>query len=279
MIGLEAHPSSTLLDRALSALASAPRAAQDLAREVMGLPNAPPAVASRLASALLGADPRVSQLADGRWALVPAAQGSPLLEECAFAVVDVETTGMRASGDRVIEVGVVVVQGARRERVVDRLINPGRHVSSVITRITRITNADLTAAPEFTAVADEVLDALAGRVFVAHNVRFDWGFLAAELRRARGIGLTGPRLCTARLARRLVPEAESCGLDWLSGYFGLENPARHRALGDAWATADLLVRLLDRARRDGARTLQDLDALQRLGRRKRGRGRGSKGDA
>jgi DNA polymerase-3 subunit epsilon len=279
MIGLEAHPSSTLLDRALSALASAPRAAQDLAREVMGLPNAPPAVASRLASALLGADPRVSQLADGRWALVPAAQGSPLLEECAFAVVDVETTGMRASGDRVIEVGVVVVQGARRERVVDRLINPGRHVSSVITRITRITNADLTAAPEFTAVADEVLDALAGRVFVAHNARFDWGFLAAELRRARGISLTGPRLCTARLARRLVPEAESCGLDWLSGYFGLENPARHRALGDAWATADLLVRLLDRARRDGARTLQDLDALQRLGRRKRGRGRGSKGDA
>ena len=279
MIGLEAHPSSTLLDRALAALASAPRGAEELAREVMALPNAPPAVASRLASALLGADPRVSQLADGRWALVPAAQGSPLLEECAFAVVDVETTGMRASGDRVIEVGVVVVQGARREPVVDRLINPGRHVSSVITRITRITNADLTAAPDFTAVADEVLDALAGRVFVAHNVRFDWGFLAAELRRARGISLTGPRLCTARLARRLVPEAESCGLDWLSGYFGLENPARHRALGDAWATADLLVRLLDRARRDGARTLQDLDALQRLGRRKRGRGRVSKGDA
>jgi DNA polymerase-3 subunit epsilon len=279
MIGLEAHPSSTLLDRALSALASAPRAAEDLAREVMGLPNAPPAVASRLASALLGADPRVSQLADGRWALVPAAQGSPLLEECAFAVVDVETTGMRASGDRVIEVGVVVVQGARRERVVDRLINPGRHVSSVITRITRITNADLTAAPEFTAVADEVLDALAGRVFVAHNVRFDWGFLAAELRRARGIGLTGPRLCTARLARRLVPEAESCGLDWLSGYFGLENPARHRALGDAWATADLLVRLLDRARRDGARTLLFFEAVPGGGRGTRGRGRGSKGDA
>lgn len=279
MIGLEVHPSSTLLDRALSALATAPRGAEELARQVMGLPNAPPAVASRLASALLGADPRVSQLADGRWALVPASQGSPLLEECAFAVVDVETTGMRASGDRVIEVGVVVVQGARRERVVDRLINPGRHVSSVITRITRITNADLTDAPDFTAVADEVLDALAGRVFVAHNVRFDWGFLAAELRRARGISLTGPRLCTARLARRLVPEAESCGLDWLSDYFGLENPARHRALGDAWATADLLVRLLDRARRDGARTLQDLDALQRLGRRKRGRGRVSKGDA
>jgi DNA polymerase-3 subunit epsilon len=278
MIGLEAHPSSTLLDRALLVLAAAPRKAEEIASEVMGLPNAPPAVASRLAAALLGADPRVSQLADGRWAMVPAAQGSPLLEECAFAVVDVETTGMRASGDRVIEVGVVVVQGARRERIVDRLVNPGRHVSSVITRITRITNDDLRDAPEFPAVADEVVDALAGRVFVAHNVRFDWGFLAAELRRARGLTLTGPRLCTARLARRLVPEAESCGLDWLSGYFGLENPARHRAAGDAWATADLLVRLLDRARRDGARTLQDLDALQRLGRRKRGRNRAAKGE-
>jgi DNA polymerase III epsilon subunit-like protein len=71
------------------------------------------------------------------------------------------------------------------------------------------------------------------------------------------------------LARRLVPQAESCGLDWLSNYFGLENPARHRAGGDAWATADLLLRLLDLARQQGARTLQDLEAMQLRRRRKR----------
>jgi DNA polymerase III epsilon subunit family exonuclease len=258
-----------LLDRALTAMAVTPRHADELVREVMGLPNAPSAVAARLAAALLGSDPRVSQLADGRWALVPAAQGSPMLDECAFAVVDTETTGMNAGGHRVIEVGVVVVQGQRREQVLDMLVNPGRMLPPIITQVTRITDADVRHAPPFEAIADEVVRVLSGRVFVAHNVRFDWAFLAAELQRARGLVLGGPRLCTARLARRLVPQAESCGLDWLSNYFGLANPARHRAAGDAWATAELLVRLLDLARERGARTLQDLEAMQRKARRKR----------
>jgi DNA polymerase III epsilon subunit-like protein len=182
---------------------------------------------------------------------------------------------MNAAGHRVIEVGVVVVQGQRRERILDVLVNPGHPLPSIITQVTRITDADVRTAPPFDAVADDLLSALSGRVFVAHNVRFDWAFLAAELRRARGLVLNGPRLCTARLARRLVPQAESCGLDWLSSYFGLENPARHRAGGDAWATADLLLRLLDLARQQGARTLQDLEALQ-LRRRPRRKGRTSK---
>ena len=268
---LDAHPASTLLERALATLASGPRDAGELAVDVMGLPNAPPAVAARLAAALLGADPRASQLADGRWALVAAAQGSPLLEECAFAVVDVETTGMSAAGHRVIEIGVVVVQGNRREKLLDVLVNPGRPVPAIISQVTRITDADLRDAPPFDAVADDLLAVLAGRVFVAHNVRFDWAFLAAELRRTRGLLLDGPRLCTARLARRLVPQAESCGLDWLSSYFALENPARHRAFGDAWATAQLLERLVASARESGARTLQDLEALQRRARRHRRR--------
>jgi DNA polymerase III subunit epsilon len=260
---------TTLLDRALGLLAGGPAHVEAIARDVLGLPMAPPAVAARLATALLGADPRVSQLADGRWALVPAAHGSPMLDECAFAVVDVETTGMQAVGDRIIEVGIVVVQGTRRERVLDRLVNPGRPVPGPIQQVTRIRDADVRDAPRFEAMADEVLTALSGRVFVAHNVRFDWSFLSAELRRTRGLSLTGPRLCTARLARRLVPEAESCGLDWLSTWFGLDNPARHRAGGDAWATAELLARLLVLARRDGARTLQDLEGLQAKRRRRR----------
>jgi DNA polymerase-3 subunit epsilon len=249
----------TLLDRTLDLLAEGPAPAERISREVLGLPQAPPAVSGRLVFALLGADPRVSQLGDGRWALVPAARGAPALEECAFAVVDVETTGMRAAGDRVIEVGIVVVHGERRELVVDRLVQPGRPVPWGVTRVTRITDGDLAGAPAFGDVADEIQAALAGRVFVAHNARFDWAFLSAEFRRSRGHPLIGPRLCTARLARRLVPGAESCGLDWLSTWFGLENPARHRAGGDAWATAGLLLRLLDLARRAGLRTLGDLE--------------------
>jgi DNA polymerase-3 subunit epsilon len=274
LIGLDVHPASTLTDRALVLLADGPQPSEAICREVMGLPVALPTVVERLVAALLGADPRVQRRADGRWVLVPAARGSPSIVDCAFAVVDVETTGGQPSGDRVIEVAVVLVQGQRRETVFDGLVNPGRPLPRQITWITRLTDADLRSAPPFEEIADGLLEALTGRVFVAHNARFDWGFIAAELKRTRGIALSGPRLCTARLARRLVPAAESCGLDWLSQYFGLENPARHRAGGDAWATAELLHRLIPLARETGASNLQELEALQhrRQGKR-RTRGR------
>ncbi len=263
VIGLAPHPASTLLERVIDVLAAGPAGAPRLCGPVLGLSGAPDAVAERLVLALLGADPRVRQLADGRWALVAEAQGSPLLEECAFAVVDVETTGMRATGaDRVTEVAVVVVHGGRREIVFESLINPGRPIPRAICAITHITDEMVRRAPSFADVADQVLAALAGRVFVAHNARFDWGFLSAEVRRSRALVLDGPRLCTVRLARRLVREVRSCGLDNLSHHFGLMNDARHRAAGDALATAHLLTLLLSRAREQGIRTLQDLAAFE-----------------
>jgi DNA polymerase-3 subunit epsilon len=273
-MGLSAHPESTLLDRVLDVLREGPRPAMTLCHRVIGLANAQEAVCERIAVALLGADPRVRQLTDGRWGLVPAAQGSPLLDDCAFAVVDVETTGMRAGGDdRITEIAVVIVHGGRREVVVDSLINPGRPIPPAICAITNITNAMVQDAPTFGEVADQVVSALAGRIFVAHNARFDWNFVSAEVRRARDLALDGPRLCTVRLARRLVRGVRSCGLDNLTQHFGFENQARHRAAGDALVTADLLARLLRLAREEGAHTLQDLTAiaLRRTGgsRRKR----------
>jgi DNA polymerase III subunit epsilon len=260
--GLSAHPEGTLLDRVLETLREGPRAAATLCHRVLGLPGAQDAVCERIAIAMLGADPRVRQLADGRWGLVAEAQGSPLLEECAFAVVDVETTGMRAIGhDRITEIAVVVVHGGRREVVLDSLVNPGRSIPPAICAITNITNDMVRDAPTFAEMADQVLAALAGRVFVAHNARFDWNFVNAEVRRARDLALDGPQLCTVRLARRLVTGVRSCGLDNLTQYFGFANRARHRAAGDALVTADLLERLLRLAREDGARTLQDLTAI------------------
>ncbi|HEU4799051.1 MAG TPA: exonuclease domain-containing protein [Gemmatimonadales bacterium] len=262
MTGLSAHPTGTLLDRVLTELRAGPARSGILCAGVLGMPNAPRAVAERLLLALLGADPRVHRLADGRWALVAEAQDSPLLDECAFAVVDVETTGMRArGGDRITEIAVVVVQGGRRELVYESLVNPERPIPAMIARMTRISDDMVRSAPRFADIADEVLGALGGRVFVAHNARFDWSFVSAELDRARDVALDGPRVCTVRLARKLVREVQSCGLDNLSQHFGLANPARHRAAGDAMATADLLGRLMDRARERGARTLQDLEAM------------------
>jgi len=262
--GLAAVPAGTLVDRALEALAAGPRTSLDLARTVLGLPNAPAAVADRLAVALLGADPRIRRLGDDRWGLVAVATGSPLLEECAFAVVDVETTGVRAAGDdRVTEIAVVVQHAGRREVVFESLVNPGRPIPAVVSAMTGITDEAVRGAPAFADIADQVLAALSGRVFVAHNARFDWAFVGSELRRARDVVLEGPRLCTVRLSRRLVRGAGSCALDSMSTWFGLENPARHRAAGDALVTAQLLERLLPLARDHGARTLHDLHELQR----------------
>ncbi|HEY4101304.1 MAG TPA: exonuclease domain-containing protein [Gemmatimonadales bacterium] len=265
MSGLTARPVGTLADRALELLAAGPAAAPELAHRVLGLPNAPVGVAERLAAALLGADPRVRQQTDGRWALVALAQGSPLLDECAFAVVDVETTGMQASGnDRITEIAVVVVQGTRREVVFDSLVNPGRPIPPRICELTGISQEMVNDAPTFAEIADEVVAALAGRVFVAHNARFDWGFVGAEVRRNRDLTLDGPRLCTVRLARRLVRGEPSYSLGALAVRFGFEFVARHRAAGDALVTGMLLERLLQSARERGAQTLADLETMHRL---------------
>lgn len=259
--GVSAYPKSTLLERAVEYLTDGPRPPQELAREVFGLKNAPDAVAGRLAVALLGADPRVVQLPDNRWAMVPTGVDSPLLEECAFAVVDVETCGGQRGQDRVTEIAVVLVQGERIETVLDTLVNPERPIAPMVTRLTNITNDMVRGAPTFAELADEVLAALAGRVFVAHNSRFDWGLVTGELRRTRGFELSGPHVCTVRLSRRLIDGIESCSLGNVCHWFGIENPARHRAGGDALVTAQVLHRLLPSAREKGVRTLRDLEQL------------------
>jgi DNA polymerase-3 subunit epsilon len=272
VIGTSAYPDSTLLERVLAQLRVGPRTPSTLCHEVLGLLGAPAAICDRVAIALLGADPRVRQLEDGRWGLVPEAQGSPLLADCAFAVVDVETTGMRAGfGDRITEIAVAVVHGERREIVFESLVNPERPIPRAICSVTNITNEMVRHAPRFSELAERLLAALAGRVFVAHNARFDWNFVSAELRRSRDLTLDGTRFCTVRLARRLVKGVRSCGLDNLCRFFGFHNQARHRAGGDALVTAELLCRLLSLAREEGARTLQDLMVIE--ARRSRGRRR------
>jgi DNA polymerase-3 subunit epsilon len=185
-------------------------------------------------------------------------------------VVDVETTGTRAGhGDRVTEIAVVAVHEGNVQVAFASLVNPERAIPSFVTQLTQITDAMVRDQPTFGELADEVLAALAGRVFVAHNVRFDWGFVARELRRTRDLDLEGPRLCTVQLARRLLPGLRHRNLDAVATYFGVEIAQRHRAQDDALATAAVLRRLLDLARERGAETLDDLTRLGRRARRRR----------
>jgi DNA polymerase III epsilon subunit family exonuclease len=164
-----------------------------------------------------------------------------------FAVVDVETTGGAWSrGHRVTEIAAVRMRGDGE--VIDEyrsLVNPERPIPPVITALTRITGEMAGSAPRFADVAADVARVLGGAVFVAHNAMFDWHFVGSELART-GRPLRGRTLCTVRLARKVVPEVTSRSLDALSWFFDVHNEARHRAYGDARATAVILKRLLDR---------------------------------
>jgi DNA polymerase-3 subunit epsilon len=268
--GVQAVPGGTLVERALALLRRGPTDSATLVREALGLAPPQRCVAERLAVALLGADPRVQRLGDARWVLVSEACASPRLRDCTFAVVDVETTGSSPRrGDRVVELAVVTVCGARVDTALECLVNPERPIPRRVVTLTGITPEMVRERPSFAAVAPRVVAALAGRVFVAHNLRFDWRFVSAEVRRGRDLLLEGPRLCSVSLARRLVPGLGSRSLDRLAAYFGVEITRRHRAGPDARATAAVLQRLLELAADRGADRVIDLHRLAGQPRRRR----------
>jgi DNA polymerase-3 subunit epsilon len=183
------------------------------------------------------------------------------LLDAPFAVVDVETTGTSAGrGDRITEIAIVRVE---RGEIVDRwstLVNPERPIPLHITALTHITWAMVRDEAPFRTIVPDVLSRLAGAVFTAHNAPFDWRFVSEEVRRGTGAELSGPRLCTVRMARALLPSLPRRSLDHLTRYFGITIDARHRALGDALATAEALRRLLRIAADDGIATWLELDA-------------------
>lgn len=186
------------------------------------------------------------------------------LEDATFVVTDTETTGTRAGEDRLIEIGAVKIRGGVVVGTFQQLIDPERHVPGRITRITGISTAAVFGEPTAKQVLPDFLDFLGDGVLVAHNLPFDRRFLQAELERAGLPPIENEAVCTLRLARRLLPSLPSRGLSALSDHFGIKNGARHRALGDAEATAEILLRFLDRLRSGfGLTSVEDLVAFQR----------------
>jgi DNA polymerase-3 subunit epsilon len=155
-----------------------------------------------------------------------------LNEYTPLAIVDVETTGPDPASDRVTEIAVLETNGFLFTGQWSSLVNPGAPVPGAIQALTGITQDMVDRAPRFSQIAEELYERLAGRLFVAHNARFDYGFLRREFERA-GLKYLAKTLCTVRLSRRLYPHAAGHDLDSLIERHGFECEARHRALPDA----------------------------------------------
>lgn len=156
-----------------------------------------------------------------------------------WAIVDIETTGLHGSRDRIIELAILRIEKNKLVDTYTTLVNPQTYVSPFIERFTGISKEELYEAPVFDDIKKNVLDLLDGAVFVAHNARFDYGFIRSEFKRT-GHSFTAKTLCTVKLSRRLFPQHRRHGLDALIDRYGLGFKSRHRAYDDAHAVWQFL---------------------------------------
>jgi DNA polymerase-3 subunit epsilon len=159
-----------------------------------------------------------------------------------LAFVDLETTGGNPAYHRITEIGIVRVQNGELLEEWSSLVNPECPISPYIEAFTGISSEMVADAPLFADLAATVFEKLRGAVFIAHNARFDHGFLRSEFRKV-GMAYSADALCTVKLSRHLFPEHVRHNLDVVIERHGLNCSARHRALGDARVLWDLWSKL------------------------------------
>jgi len=166
------------------------------------------------------------------------------IPEATFTVVDVETTGLSPVEDRMTEIAMMKVKNNILVDEFSTLINPLVTIPAEITSLTGINNLMVQDAPPAREIVPYIAQFLADSVFVAHNAPFDWGFLFHTARRERQIELQNDQLCTVKLSRKILPHLNSKSLGPVSAALGIRIPERHRASGDAYATALVLIKYL-----------------------------------
>jgi DNA polymerase III epsilon subunit family exonuclease len=275
------EPEDTLLTtRAFDYLSKGPADVVDLIGHICSLPGAPRIVAEHMAHAMFAGRPQFVRTADGRWMLADLtvkpytvsrerarSHGHSVdesLSGLSYVVVDTETTGGQSMlGDRITEFAAVVVRGGEIVEVYETLVNPRRSIPPFVTRLTNITWDMVKNAPTFDRIAPDVIRVLEGNVFVAHNATFDWRFVTTEVSRSTGRQLRGRRLCTVKIARKVLPQLSRRSLDYVARYYGIEIRNRHRAAGDAVATAKCLLRMMSDLEDRGCGTWGELQTLLR----------------
>ncbi len=239
-----------------------PVGSEELAK-VLFKPQLDESVSPLFVRTLLSRDRRFSESPRGLWELSSSPYRHLRLQDAAFAVVDLEATGSRLGVDRIIEVAVVRVDHGCVRRSFNTLVNPLRPVPHWIQGLTGIKDSMLQDAPRFHQVAPRILELLKGSVFVAHNVDFDYPFLRRQVRESGHRPHPWPQLCTVRLSRRMHPEWGAFRLGAVARRLEVPLKRQHRAIADATATAQVLLRELKELQQEGIGTVGEVLAFAR----------------
>ncbi len=228
---------------------------------VMKIRKAEPNLARLLVSDLTERDPRL-KLDHDTVEFVGLNHEKIDLAKTGFVVFDLETTGAKAPPCRITEIGAYRVRNGKVEEEFHTLVNPEMPIPPFIMSLTGISNDMVKDAPKFAEIAAGFMDFIADSVLVAHNARFDMGFLNHEIGRVyEDYRVGNPSLCTVQLSRKLLPNIENHKLNTVANYFSIELLNHHRATDDARATAHIFVNLLKDLHILGIR---DLGAAQRF---------------
>jgi DNA polymerase-3 subunit epsilon len=176
-----------------------------------------------------------------------------------YAIIDIETTGLNARKDRITEIAVYIHDGEKIIESFESLVNPECRIPFHITALTGISNKMVSEAPYFYEVAKRIVEMTEGMIFVAHNASFDYNFIRNEFKRLF-YDYSRQTLCTKKLSRKLLPGIKSYGLGNLARILNLQNPARHRAAGDALTTVGLLEHLLKIENKPAEMSLKGLNS-------------------
>jgi DNA polymerase III epsilon subunit family exonuclease len=238
-----------------------PVLAEEAARRLFALRQAPVALARSLLADVVEADARLAWSGDAV-SLAEPPGATLLLEDATYVVVDLETTGLRPGSSGICEIGAVRLRGFEVEAEFQTLVDPGLPIAAGASALTGLRNEQLRGAPGPPEAVRSFLGFAGDAVLVAHNARFDLAFLDRETERLTGSRIGSAVVDTVRLARTLLAgRVSGFGLAQLAWFLDTTERPCHRALPDAQATAEVLLALIGLAQERGARTVADLSAL------------------
>ncbi len=161
-----------------------------------------------------------------------------------YAIIDIETSGGKPKESKIIEIAIIIHDGTKVIEEYQTLVNPEKKIDWFVTKLTGIKNDDVKSAPKFYEVAKTVFKLLENRIFVAHNIGFDYPIVRNEFK-SLGLDIRIPHLCTIQSARVLLPGLDSYGLKKLSAHLNISLDNHHRAMDDTLATAAIFKHLFE----------------------------------